>query len=671
MTEKGLCDNGGCIRVILDGVDYLVTTMHQMKLYAPGEFLYLQSQGGEKKSFAVNPETWIEIDSLEFVCFPLPSRSWPQGITAARPKVPGASLFNNLTGTFHGMVNGELHFSTGRVEPPTSYIVGHHATTYPGWCGWPVQCGNQLVFMHYMGASPMNYCLPVGAVLEGIARQLAWRKRVALPKKEEGAQFAVAQEAVKSALESSPDSDDYLFCGALSMLKRHHGDVNAIEKRAVQLGQEEMGYSVMEKSTGRVYIIATQFMRAFDYEMDSKKFLNEDAGQTLDRVTDGNYYQEIDEYDYSQRTEQEKREDEQDEQEREARRERTREEREKEDDERLVAAAKAGSGMAIAAIGGLGISGDETSIATAYLCLCGSVDSLHVCAHKLNIRGLTPSKVREARAAMLSLSAPIISEQADNPDPQATAPPQPPVVAQAPTVTAPPQLEAPYAPQAVQEKKQADFHQAPDKAPVVAKVVVPQQTKEAAAPASQSQGVVLTAQARKRLNRKRKEAVKRQLAEALAEVDRLEAVSKAQVQPQQSKESKRSSKQALEGPFQKRTAPVIWQFIPDYDKLNWSPPVQVMDKKTSQLVVVEGVPVINRYFQMPDGRKMRWDSRYPQQVTILPKFLPPAPVLGLSLSALLGSVPSNTPAASGFASQAPPTIGVPLQTNTVNPIVPQ
>jgi len=387
--------------------------------------------------------------------------------------------------------------------------------------------GAQVCFMHYMGASPKNYCVPVGSILSGLSKHMSRQKNLT---KETAA------------------SEDFIYAGALDMARRYEGDDGNWSKREMHNGLDTE-YLIIDHNSGRSYVISANYSKAWDYEMHNKRYLDENSDQTFERVTSERYQHDVDEWDYEDtHTDEEKRRDEiekMDKEREEQRRQMTPAElarAEQEEDLAMLALANAGSGMAAMAIGEDFARGtNETG--TLKICACGDYSSQwHLCpfvvyeAHaKCNKKfwkgfpgessiaqrlwekcmayvkfpkgqiQLTKSanpavisqvfesplekvpvtlsvqskgvEVARVPAGHIFVAGPIDSSMADNADPTSGASeldqPIPPVAVQPQAPTDLQVLIAQVADLKAELKK--DFRVAPDKAPVVAKMVVPQE----------------------------------------------------------------------------------------------------------------------------------------------------------------------------------------------------
>ena len=439
--DGNLFDNGGCTRVILGGRDFMVTTLHQMKAYATNasgsqscvEF-YLQGPKGARTMVVSAIDEWFTIENLEFVLIPMRQRDWPNGVGAASYGAPSSASFDFITGTFHGMVNGELHFSTGKIEAPKTTQVGHYATTYPGWCGWPVQVGMRFMFLHFMGATPKNYCLPIGSIL------MAFDKRFS--------------RDAKNQLEI--DSDKFVLQDALEEMRQHEQEMEY--HKIFRGGTGEWGMEIYSHATGQSYILHEETARAFIYEKETGRYRDENYDETSARIESDRYDGEVEDWErkVDMRSKRERREDELDEKNRNLDRKEAEEEWERKQ-------ALAGSGMAAALTGAFQAPvnppplpaptpkppamtlppGVTWSAPVQYKCVCGSQDPQHQCATKVNLLTATSDQLKQIVAAL---------------------PPAKKVHAVGDQDSA--SLEGP--PKSTQETKRQDFRDSPDKAPVAA-----------------------------------------------------------------------------------------------------------------------------------------------------------------------------------------------------------
>jgi len=505
-----------------------------------------------------------------------------------------------------------------------------------------------------------------------------WRKRFPRvadgpngEKRQLNANALVVKSESKFETPFGGDSDDFLYCGALDAMRRHGGSEDDFEKRTIQWGPGNAGYSLLEKSTGRVFFVPDEYTRAWDMEMRSQKYLNEDAQETLDRVQDGAYFDSVDAFDYAERSEREKREDEEDKMDQEDR-ERDEDRRQAliDEDEKMKEYALAGSGMAAAALGIETQGRVESAIVpikpppVVYECLCGSTVVEHQCPSKINVTGMSKGQIAELKR-FASQPTRILVDAADNSDPVSELPAPPAEKSAAEHVAEASQLEA-------KQYMRQDFQPAPDKAPVVAKeAAVQTQKKEeevkvvvsrlTTPPLTQEQKSAR--QKAKRLRLREKKALP-QLPVPLTEAKRGQA---PQIVPTLSTSVMTTKKKTfLEAGFQRKPK-VLWIMSDELKQLpGWSEHQTVRDFKTREVIP----EVSRRYCTIPDGRKLIWDSRTPQTVEVLPKPLLPVAVSAPSLSVLLGNVLSISQSAPGFPSQVlPPSGPVPLQANTVSPPV--
>jgi len=276
-----LKDNGGCTRVrFKNGKEYLVTTRHQMTVYANGETVFLQGQTGSRSCFQLDVARMMCTETLELALVPMVAKYWPQGVAVATFREPQSAQLDNLVGTFYGMINGKLHSSNGKIDRPRALQVGHLAWTDFGWCGWPVEVGQYFTFIHYQGDKPKNWCIPVAGFLTALENHRP------------------------SKLE---DTDKFFLANALQSL-RDTRDADLRWER-INTGQEWM-HSVFDTTTGRTRVFDDEQYRAFKYERSTENYRMEDADTTASRMGSDAYMDEVERWeDEDKKRKQEEREE--------------------------------------------------------------------------------------------------------------------------------------------------------------------------------------------------------------------------------------------------------------------------------------------------------------------------------------------------------------------------
>jgi len=365
-----LMDNGGGVRVVIKEKDYLVTTVHQ--IHNQGTELWLRGPVEEPAlRKTINPSDFITFDSFELVVVPT-TGAWPRKVAAAKPQRPMLTSLDNIVGTFYGMVNGKLHSSTGKIGKPVKPdMVPHYATTYPGWCGYPVYVGNQWQFTHFMGvkgATSPNYCLASGSILSALASYLE-RKNL-------------------------EDSDKWLTIDMMMDLRFVAKD------RLVEFNSNEGEMRVYNPKSGKTWFLDGAQADRYKYERDHGTFEKGNYDhQSLDERYNSNgtkFDSAVAKYISQQQRENAQETDPE-----------LRKEKEEKYQDYLHQQAIRGSGTAAAELG----------YESAFECVCGSRDAKHACSTKKDVSAMKPEekkKLREQAAAQVK-NLPQVAEVPDEP----------------------------------------------------------------------------------------------------------------------------------------------------------------------------------------------------------------------------------------------------------------
>jgi hypothetical protein len=709
--SSNLVDNGGGARVKLPWGEYLVCNLHQLSEHAEGARIFLRGPKGHTVSFVFNRKELITIGVTEIAI--LRNFVWPQGVACASFAEVEHGMGDNLVGTFHGMENGELFMSSGKVERPRSLDVAHWASTTNGWCGWPGEVGARYVFLHYSGGGPghPNRCLYIGSVL--VALEKAMQRK---GKKFEKSKWAL-ENAVRAVKNSAIGQADFEWAEARS-------------------GPAEMGLLVTQKSTGKSWLFDENEKQGFEREMRTKKYEQETNDELAARFADPEeYYRDLDREAMYQRTreeqEEDRRKDEEDERDRERARERKTEQESDAEEVAIAMAAHLRGDSRMAQALGL-LDSPEGPVSTVrYRCLCGSRKREHDCKKNYNIYDLTKENVAQVLEALRQSKKMVVSVNA--PEPSGGMSLEGPSTVQAADLAL--QQEAERAKRAVaeqevarlaavkeeklkterqlleveqvvkqersavqversavqielsevrkavaemnevlsllrkekaqllnpkpsQDTKAQDFQTAPPSAPVVA--VQSQVSSDKFEGVKESKSKDKKAAKKKRYQQKRDDCLAA-LSKTGLTGEALQQAVKQAMQAQRVADQKAQSK--LEGPQDKR--PEVFRMQPEFNQLPWSEPKEAKRQPDDSKETV-----MQRTCKLKDGSVMLWFSDQPGIYKLLPPRLPSEPKLGPSFASLMERV-STAVTKPGSGSEKPPAIGTsPLPTSTANLIVP-
>jgi len=151
--------NGGGIRVKLCGVDYLCTTWHLIDR----DVIWVQNKASSRANFTFSKEDCIVLNDIDLIFIPMPSKVanlFPVVDVAEFPfRQKNASLVSTM-----GPIDGVFHTAVGECLSPSGFVLNYSATTFPGWCGFPVTSANRVVALHNIGAHDFNsgiYLFPI------------------------------------------------------------------------------------------------------------------------------------------------------------------------------------------------------------------------------------------------------------------------------------------------------------------------------------------------------------------------------------------------------------------------------------------------------------------------------------------------------------------------------
>jgi hypothetical protein len=386
MDGSDLCDNGGCVRANLGGDDYLVTTTHQLR--ECGDTVYLQSEQGARSYYTINREKQIWFDCLELIAISVPAKHWPPGVKRIDPVPTDPANRDNLTGVFYGMIKGQLHFSTGRIERPSAFKAGHRATTYPGWCGWPVFVGTQWQFLHYLGDSPLNGAVNSGALLSAVSKVLLARKH---------------------------ESIDWTTADLLDNIRKHSGDSERLGRSTANTGTEII-HIFSDPVSGKTWALDQADYRNLQVELHNGAYLKESREQSYERMNTDQYQEQADkEYDeiYKEDRSSTKSED--------ADYRESKEEREKREEEELEERALLDDKVAVAI--GLQAPKEKTIVPSPaaekkFKCLCGNTDMKHECGHKIDVSAHSEEDIARLRKFIIERPPTIPEAGRDEEEPK-------------------------------------------------------------------------------------------------------------------------------------------------------------------------------------------------------------------------------------------------------------